>query len=258
MKDTSPFPGMDPYLEDPAEWSTVHTLLISAIGEQLVQQVRPHYSVKIEQRVYILTPDEQRDYAIVPDVVMIQRQALAATMSRAAGITQPTLVEPLVNIEIRERYIEILDRRRRRVVTTLELLSPFNKRPGTSGREAFLQKRQAVFSSDVHWIEIDLLRGGERPAEVAGLSHYYALLKRGSIPRPYEVWYIDLHERLPVIAVPLTAPQEDVPLDLQAAFTTVYQRADYATEIDYDVEVPSPRLSSEEIAWVREQVQAWR
>jgi hypothetical protein len=31
----SPFPGMDPFLEDSAEWQSVHTRLITAVGDQL-------------------------------------------------------------------------------------------------------------------------------------------------------------------------------------------------------------------------------
>ena len=49
-----PFPGMDPYLEDPAEWPDVHGRLITAISEALAARVAPDYVVRIEQRVYIV------------------------------------------------------------------------------------------------------------------------------------------------------------------------------------------------------------
>src|SRR5262249_25580805 len=56
----SPFPGMDPYLEELGGWPGVHAWLISVIGETLINQLAPHYSVSIEERVYITNDDHQR------------------------------------------------------------------------------------------------------------------------------------------------------------------------------------------------------
>ncbi len=39
----SPFPGMDPYLEQPAFWSSFYSRLIVAIADVLAPQLRPHY-----------------------------------------------------------------------------------------------------------------------------------------------------------------------------------------------------------------------
>jgi hypothetical protein len=78
----------------------------------------------------------------------------------ATAISAPTLVEPLYEFEVRDRFIEIRDARNRAVVATLEVLSPTNKTPGSLGREQFERKRRAVLASATHWIEIDLLRGG--------------------------------------------------------------------------------------------------
>ena len=73
-------------------------------------------------------------------------------------------------------------------------------------------------------------------------ADYYALLKRGGVPGPFAVWYIDLRDSLPTIAVPLRSPFEDVPLNLQAVFNGVYTRAHYAKNIDYTAAAPLPRL----------------
>ena len=66
---TTPFPGMDPYLEHPALWEDVHTRLIVAIADALGPQVRPHYRVAVERRTYlaVFAPEE---YELVgkPDV----------------------------------------------------------------------------------------------------------------------------------------------------------------------------------------------
>jgi hypothetical protein len=248
---------MDPFLEEPARWGGVHSRLINSISDYLADRVSPDFFVEIEERVYIVTPDDGRRQSIVPDVYVVSGQREAPPVAMAGVITTPTLVEPLYDVEIRDRYIEIRDTINRQVVTTIEVLSPYNKAPGTQGREAFLRKRKTVMASSVHWIEIDLLRAGKRPPEVAGKSDYYALLKRGGAPGPFEVWYFDLRDRMPTIAVPLRPPFEDVPLDLQSAFDDVYARGHYAESTDYSGDPPLPRLRPANAAWVEERVQQW-
>lgn len=258
MSTSSPFPGMDPFLEDPTEWGGVHTWLLTAIGEQLARVVSPDFSVKIEQHVYLISPDELRAQQIVPDVYLVETLPQAAWPGTALGITTPTVVEPLYELEVTERWIEIRDKRDRQVITTIELLSPFNKAKNTAGRAAFLRKRNNVMQTRTHWVEIDLLRAGERPVEVADKSDYYALLKRSGVLGAYEVWYFDLRDRMPTIAVPLRAPFADVPLDLQAAFVDTYKRGGYGTDINYAGDVPAPALRPPVAAWVQAQLQAWR
>jgi hypothetical protein len=48
----SPFPGMNPYLEQPEIWSQVHKWLTILIAQTLNPQLRPKYRVAIEERVY--------------------------------------------------------------------------------------------------------------------------------------------------------------------------------------------------------------
>ncbi|CAA9590115.1 MAG: hypothetical protein AVDCRST_MAG88-4736, partial [uncultured Thermomicrobiales bacterium] len=227
-----PFPGMDPYLEEPTEWPDLHSGLITTIRDTLAAEVAPHYIVRIEQRVHIATPDDPGYQAIVPDVYLVREPARGVGSAPAGAISTPTLIEPLADLEIRDRFIEVLDARNRALVATLETLSPANKTAGALARQGFERKRRAVLSSATHWIELDLLRGGERPSEVAGKSDYYALLRRGGA-FPYEVWYWDLRDPLPTIAVPLLPPHPDVPLDLGAVLAGVYKRAFYALSVDY-------------------------
>jgi len=49
----SPFPGMDPYLEDIGLWPDVHHGLISEMQAVLNRRLRPKYHVRVEERVYI-------------------------------------------------------------------------------------------------------------------------------------------------------------------------------------------------------------
>jgi hypothetical protein len=254
----SPFPGMDPFLEDSVEWSSFHSKYINSLSDQLADLVAPHFSVRIEQRVYLVTEDEGPNRGIAPDIYLLRNPSETAERLMAVGITVPVLVEPILEPELYERFIEIRDKRSREVITTIELLSPFNKATGSTGRRAFSEKRLAVTHSNTHWIEIDLLRAGERPVEVANKSDYYTLLKRGGTLGPFEVWYFDLRDPMPTIAVPLRGPFADVPLNLQAAFEDAYMRAHYADDIDYSAPVPPPPLRPAVAAWARERILAWQ
>ena len=46
----SPFPGIDPYLEESSGWPGVHHRLISVLSDVLSEQVAPRYTVSIEER----------------------------------------------------------------------------------------------------------------------------------------------------------------------------------------------------------------
>jgi hypothetical protein len=255
----SPFPGMDPYLEEPSGWPGVHHRLITIMSDLLTEQLAPHFYVSIEERVYISDleePGERRQ--IAPDIYLVERPGTGSPLQPGATVvTPPTLIEPLYELEVRDRYLEIHDRRTREVVTIVELLSPRNKAAGSEGRRQFITKRDTIFSTQTHWVEIDLLRAGERPDEVAGKSDYYALLHRSDSGGRLAVWFVDLRDRLPRITIPLRQPHDDAVLDLHAALDTVYTRARYAAEIDYTQPVPPPTLRPADALWVAESVRAW-
>ena len=169
----SPFPGMDPYLEAPALWSSVHTRLIVGMSDAIAALLPAGYAVDIEQRVYTTSPGDADRSSMEPDVFVVQEAAARYRAGRLPSpVTPPTLVEPPeTDPEIRDRFLEIRDSRTGQVITVIELLSPFNKRPGAQGYDAFQEKRRRIMASRTHWLEIDLLRKGERPPEVtAGLT----------------------------------------------------------------------------------------
>ena len=66
----SPFPGMDPYLEDPEIWSGVHASMLAAISEQLALMLRPRYVVRFEERVYVTGEEDPGYRAIVPIIAV--------------------------------------------------------------------------------------------------------------------------------------------------------------------------------------------
>jgi hypothetical protein len=249
---------MDPYLEDPRLWPDAHSRLNNAISELIGRQVSPNFTVHIEERVYIATSEETRGQHIAPDVFVVQRESRPARGSSATLISPSAKVIPLYDPEVHVRYLEIRDTLSQEVVTTLEVLSPANKAPGTTGREQFLRKRQAVLTSATHWIEIDLLRAGERPREAAGRGDYYALLARADRAEGYDVWDANLRDPLPTIAIPLRPPYDDVPLDLQTAISLVYERGIYEDKLNYTRPVPSPPLLPADANWVAARLREWQ
>jgi hypothetical protein len=157
---------------------------------------------------------------------------------------------------VREPFIEILAvNTPGRVVTTIEILSPANKRPG-AGREEYLRKQRDLIPSDVHLLEIDLLRGGlftvAAPEESLRQEHgrwdYLISLHRAGHSDEYEVWPRTVRDRRPRLWVPLAEGYEDVALDLQAVLDRAYDDALFARRVNYAGEPDTP-LASQDAVW---------
>ncbi len=157
------FPGMDPYLEDPAIWPGVHARFIVYLAEVLRPLVGPRSIADVEQRVYVEGPDRE----VIPDVVILRNRP-ERLASSVAVVEDDAYVEVEVPpVEVRETYVVLIDRNSGdRVVATIELVSPTNKYAGP-GRASYLRKQREVLASDSHRIEIDLLRGGPHVLAVA-------------------------------------------------------------------------------------------
>jgi hypothetical protein len=205
----SPFPGMDPYLETPELWPDVHHELISQIRSALNPTLRPHYVARVELRVYISDDDQ-----------------------------------------IEEARLEIKHLETAALVTVIEVLSLTNKIRGARGRASFMAKRQETLSSDVHWVEIDLLRAGvpsiTRPPLKS--SDYRILVSRAGERTKARYWPVGVRQALPVIDIPLRAPDADVPLDLGKVLGAAYDGGAYDLSIDYR-QAPDPPLDKDNAAW---------
>jgi hypothetical protein len=66
-----------------------------------------------------------------------------------------------------------------------------------------------------------------------------------------ELWPMRLPDPLPVLPVPLSPPDLDVPLELGAALGAIYDEAAYDLSIDYTKPPPPPPLSDEDGAWLQ-------
>ncbi len=249
-----PFPGMNPYLENPDLWPEVHHLLISLLAETLNPQLLPIYRVAIEKRVYQLSSEDALLIGI-PDVAIAAAKPSAPRsdpVTLATPTTQPVAVMLPMPIEVQEGYLEVREVATQTVVTVIEVLSPANKRPGR-GREAYLQKRDLVLGSHTHLVELDLLRSGvAMPMAGAGAASDYRIVVSRQERRPHaELYPFGLTDPIPPFAVPLKPESVEPVVEIDRLLQTVIDRAGLSVVLDYQSD-PTPALSPDAQAWLQE------
>jgi len=209
---------MNPWLERPGLWGSIHARLIVALADDLNPRLRPTYQAEVEERVYVVeTPHRE---------------------------------------EIKHRWLAIRDISAKEVVTVVEILSPVNKRPG-EGREKYEEKRNNALASSAHFVEIDLLRAyAPLPLRWLGESqpgHYRILVSRANQRPRAELYPFNVREPVPLSQLPLRANDNEPVIDLGLLLRETYDRANYDLTIDYGVE-PEPPLSEEDAGWAKEQL----
>ena len=232
---SSPFPGMDPYIEQSGFFRTFHGSLNFILLEQLNATLPPGYAAQMEERVVI----EPLGGDAIPDVLILRRPRPLPETERGGTATltptPPHQVESLSALQS-ERFIEIrTGTGGREVVTVIEILSPTNKRVGQM-RDEYQRKQQDILCSETNLLEIDLLRSGAHTIAApiaenrARNNWHYVVLSSPHWRRElFDCWPAAVRERLPVITIPLRTPQEaGIILDLQAAFDRVYAAGPYA------------------------------
>ena len=259
----SPFPGMDPYLEGYL-WPDVHQRLATEISRQLTPRLRPRYVARLAVSMIQDRTPEAEIGIMYPDIEVVKSQTglyPSPISGSTVAVTETTVVisEPLIlprlKFEVRTVTVEIRDTAQNQLITTIEILSPVNKRePGLTD---YRHKRERLEQAGVHLLEIDLIRRGIGP-----LSYYphlpdtnYLIILTRAQSDALTVWPAALPEPLPVVAVPLREPDPDVPLALNNALQAIYDEAAYDLSIDYNQPPPPPQLSGEELAWLKERIQ---
>jgi hypothetical protein len=242
---------MNPFLEQESVWHDFHERFIPLVAELLAAQVDPNYIVKIDEHVYIHElPAEARRFVGRGDVAVAEFPASPEPRTGAALLAAPAQVLlPHVDLE-RISFVEIRSRDDWKLITVIELLSPSNKDPGPD-REQYAAKRSQLLNSPVHFVELDLLRGGPRlPLENLPPCDYYALVSRSEQRPKADIWPLRLRDALPAVPIPLHAPDGDAELNLPLALNRIYDSARYQTYI-YAGQ-PKPRLTPEDAAWARQ------
>jgi hypothetical protein len=223
----SPFPGMDPYLEDPDIWEDFHSSLAAEVRDQITPHLLPRYYAALTPRITYEEVLVEQTRLVKPDVSVLKLGEEPLGGRGVAIAPAPVEGTVLLEVPVKEQSIEIRDVETRRLVTAIEILSPVNKRPGHEAFEAYRRKRRDLLRTDVHILEIDLLRAGTRPPLATALpaASYFIFLSRGNRRPRVEIWPLRIREEIPVVPVPLSPPDPDVPLDLGKAIRWL-RRAD--------------------------------
>jgi hypothetical protein len=188
----SPFPGMDPFIEACGLWEEFHDDLIAEIKRYLRARLPTGYVARTGKRSYIV-------------------------LAEANGKEEHSF---------EEKFIDIFELQpRRRLVTSIEVLSPSNKRRRSKGWKRYLRKRHALLLGKANLVEIDLLRGGDRMPMLDPwpASPYTLLVAREERAPRCRVWPAFFDRPLPAIPVPLSRPDPDLTLDLQPLVDTIYE-----------------------------------
>lgn len=254
----SPFPGMDPYLEEC--WGDVHHNLITFAQGLLNDRLPRDLRARVQERVVVDLPSEERAY--YPDVRVVEHERRGnggpAVAPSDVAVAEPLEV-PFLEPET-QGFLEIVETRpERRVITVLEILSPSNKYAGR-GREMYRKKQGDLVDGSISLVEIDLLRAGPHVLQVP-LAQYppsyrtpYKVCVHRAGKASAEIYAVPLRQRLPAIRVPLRETDADVPLDLQALISQVYRHGRY-DDIDYTVP-PVPPLDPDDAIWADELLRA--
>ena len=249
---TSPFPGMDPYLETPAFWSDFHARFITHWCDAIGDALPGSYDARIDERVIIEMGGPERQL-LKPDVAVMRAGPAQRRSSAPTGATtlEPVTLRLMAVEERTERHIEILRKPDRTLVAVLELLSPSNKEE--PGRSEYRAKRGALVEQPVHWFELDLLLKGQRylSQEKLPAGDYYAFVSRWDHYPECDVYHWTMQQPLPTLPIPLLPADGDVWVDIGAVFRTTYDRGKYERAIDYASQ-PPVAVDADRLAWIAE------
>ena len=217
----SPFPGMDPYLEDEALWPVFQHQLVLSLYQVLLPGLVDRYRARVAQRHYV---------------------------------TEQALFTSIIREEHHEDYVEVRQRQDGRLVTLVEVVSPANKL-SAQGRTAYLDRRREARGGGASLVEIDLVLQGTPTLDYSrdGLPDwaYAVTVTRSTKPEQFEIYTATLQKRLPRFRLPLAADDRDTVLDLHTAFGRAYDQGGFATRIDYKRE-PATRLADDDRKWLHD------
>ena len=262
----SPFPGMDPFLEDPKYFGDLHGTFQTYMREQLQSRLPAPYFAAISERL-VVEVEEAKPRWIESDTDILRSyrdddSGGGVAVATAVATSFHTRSEPIIVSESEpetQKFVEIRTRDEageERVITSIEVLSPSNKRLG-EGRDLYRRKQREVIDAEISLVEIDLLRSGEHTTAV---SVHALRLRRG--PQPdYHVhvsiannfqsllYPFRVEDLLPEVAVPLLAKDGYVALDLQLVFNRCYDSGPYPRRIRYELPLLIPPLKPEQQEW---------
>lgn len=265
MAKPSPFPGMNPFLEDGERWKNFHNWFLHKLAEQAQPAAeKAGLVVDVERSVYRAEPGGRMYLVGEPDHLVWVRgddDESTAPPRRSAGtaVAEPQAVHEVVLDpdeleEFRQYYLVIKDGQYGHLLTVVEVLSFANK----SGPHVkkYREKRQQFMESFIHFVEIDFIRAGRNAAralfpELPRTPYFIYIARKNELGRHDEGYALRLQDPLPTIGVPTSPDRPDLPFDLQAAFHSAFALTSSARSIDYQHDaVPPPKLKAEERDWL--------
>lgn len=217
----SPFPGMDPYLEEPARWLLFHHQFVAGLYQLLLPALVDRYRARVTSRSYTV---------------------------------ELPLFTSVLRDEHSEEYIELRDRSDGKLVTLIDVVSIAN-RTTIAGRETYLETRHNAELHKVALVEIDLVTQGEPmldfPRESLPEYDYAVTVTRPSSPGRYEIYTATIQKRLPKFRLPLASDDRDTAFELQDVFRRAYDLAGFNQSVDYTAEIPKEvKLSDANKQWI--------
>ena len=251
----SPFPGMDPYLE--ARWGSLHVLLIAAVTAALNRSLPAGLEARPEEDVRVETLAGERLHGHRGDVGVADLGTREPTGGPSAAAVAESVRIAYRRAPVVLRDIRIVDARDDardgdRVVTRVELLSPYNKLAGRLNRD-YRRKLRDAEGAGANWVEVDLLRSSRDrlPVTWADLPPErradYLIVTFRAAEEQVTAYPVSVRRRLPTVPVPLREGEADVPLDVQAAFDRAYAEGPFGS-LDYG-RPATPPLSAADAAW---------
>ena len=262
MNYDNPFPGMNPYLEQPRFWPGVHNDLIAQMRTNLGPQLPPQYRMEIDERfeLDVAWPiDDVTTRPITPHLSLIANRASIGDIL----IEEPPAPEGGIPVQtpapVRVTYLEVRQAPDDRVVTVVEILSPSNKAPG-SGRTDYIRKREDILTSPVNLVEIDLLRGGEPMPLTTPVPpcHYRILVSRERWRPSARLFPFTVMNAIPKFPLPLLEGDAKIEADIGPLLATMHHTGRYNMAVNYDQPPPGPSLDAATLQWLDERLAAFQ
>jgi hypothetical protein len=208
----NPFPGMNPYLEDPALWPEFHRQLVKTAYGSLLPGLVDRYSAQIGHRQYLV---DGRHYE--EDFIEIRQRADGKLITLVESVSPANRT----TTEGRRAYLEQRRQARQAGANLVEI-------------DLVLQGQPML----------DYSREGLPD------WHYAVTVARANNPDRFEIYTATLQKRLPRFRMPLASDDRDTVVDLLATSTLAMSQVKDADRIDYSRDPVVP-LVDEERRWLR-------
>lgn len=264
----SPFPGMDPWLENATDFPDFHDSFAYLIKEELNAHLPAGYRANINRLVWV---DENRWRK--PDVSTFgpaetnpnQWKSISEEYEFAHGGSMVIVDDEPNEADYEEesqQYLEILDTKGNRLVTAIEILSPENKTKGELAHAAYIKKQRQLLNAGVNLVELDFLRSGMHVTAVPLVklrSRFQQFDYHVCVSLPAEkrklLAAFTIRDPMPLIIIPLDPAVPSVEINLQQLFDRAYQTGRYGLMINYQRPCDPPLKESDAI-WAKEKIEA--